>query len=74
MKNDFTCGEIEKCDPINTKPCPFCGSKEIVIDKYEHRAGERFRIFCTECMAMIDPGYAQNKHTVIEMWNKRTDQ
>lgn len=45
MKNDFTCGDIEKCDPEKTKHCPFCGSKEIVIDKYEHRAGERFRVF-----------------------------
>lgn len=51
MKNNFTCGEIEKCDSTKTKPCPFCGSKEIVINKYEHRAGEIFRIFCTECMA-----------------------
>lgn len=74
MKNDFTLGEIIKCKGDEVKSCPFCGSKEIVIGKYEHRSGERFRIFCTECMAMIDPGYAQNKYTVFEMWNKRTAQ
>ena len=72
MKNDFTIGEITKCKEDEVKHCPFCGGKEIVIDKYEHQAGERFRIFCTGCMAMIDPGYAQNKHTVIDMWNKRS--
>ena len=72
MKNDFTIGEITKCKEDEVKHCPFCGGKEIVIDKYQHQAGERFRIFCTGCMAMIDPGYAQNKHTVIEMWNKRS--
>ena len=68
----FTIGEITKYKEDEVKPCPFCGGKEIVIDKYEHQAGERFRIFCTGCMAMIDPGYAQNKHTVIDMWNKRS--
>lgn len=71
MKNNFTIGEITKCKEGETKPCPFCGGKEIVIDKYEHQSGERFRIFCAGCMAMIDPGYAQNKHTVIDIWNKR---
>lgn len=72
MTNDFTLGEITKCG--SAKPCPFCGNKEIIIDKYDHKAGKRFRIFCTNCMAMIDPGYAQEKYTVIEMWNKRVDQ
>lgn len=71
MKNVFTLGEITKCKEDEVKPCPFCGSKEIVIDKYEHEVGARFRIFCTGCMAMIDPGYAQHEHTVMEMWNKR---
>ena len=44
MKNDFTIGEITKCKEDEIKPCPFCGGKEIVIDKYEHQAGERAEI------------------------------
>lgn len=69
--NDFTLGEIVKCGE-EVKPCPFCGGKEIVIDKYEHKCeADRYRIFCTGCMAMIDPGWAQQKQTVIDMWNRR---
>ena len=71
MENDFMYGELKRCKEDEVRPCPFCGSKEIVIDKYEHEAGIRFRIFCTRCMAMIDPGYAQQEHTVMAMWNKR---
>lgn len=69
--NDFTLGEIRKCEDNEVKPCPFCGSKAIIIDKYKYNAGDRYRIFCTRCMAMIDPGYAQQEDTVMEMWNKR---
>ena len=71
--NDFTFGTIVKCKKDEVKPCPFCGNKEIVIDKYKCTAGTRFRIFCTGCMAMIDPGYAQQAYTVKEMWNRREE-
>ena len=53
------------------EPCPFCGETEIIIDEYEHETGTRYRIFCTGCMAMIDPEYAQQPETVRGMWNKR---
>lgn len=58
----------------NTKllPCPFCGEeKNIYLEKYEHAAGERWRIFCAECMAQIDRGYDQIQYGVIEAWNTR---
>lgn len=71
MLNDFTTGELTKCKDDEAKPCPFCGGIEIVIDKYRTVVGKRYRILCTGCMAMIDPGYAQQRYTVIEMWNKR---
>ena len=71
--NDFTLGTIVKCKEDEVKPCPFCGNKEIVIDKYNCKSGTRFRIFCTGCMAMIDPGYAQQADTVKEMWNRREE-
>ena len=53
------------------KPCPFCGSNEIVFMLYEHAAGLRWRVFCCGCTATIDPGYAQEMHTVADLWNKR---
>ena len=71
MQNSFTFGEITKCKDDEIKPCPFCGSKEIVIDKYEQEVGTRFRIICFGCMTMIDPGWAQQACDVIDMWNKR---
>lgn len=58
----------------NAKPCPFCGNDEIVVDKYNHEVGERYRIWCTHCLAMIDPGYAQSVHAVEEKWNRRTQE
>ena len=71
MENDFTYGELKRCKEDEVRPCPFCGSKEIVTDKYKMAAGERFRVICVGCLAMIDPGWAQQACDVINMWNKR---
>lgn len=38
--------------------CPFCGSEDVVYERYLHTAGYRWRVVCTSCMASIDPGYA----------------
>ena len=62
---------LTKCKESEMKPCPFCIGTEIVIEEYEHGVGTRYRIFCTGCLAMIDPGYAQQPETVKAMWNKR---
>lgn len=53
------------------QPCPFCGGKEIVYEKYLSVSGERWRVWCTQCLAGIDPGYAQERHQVQKMWNRR---
>lgn len=71
MENDFMYGELKRCKEGEVKPCLFCGGKEIVIDKYKMAAGERFRVICFGCLAMIDPGWAQQACDVIDMWNKR---
>lgn len=63
------CLELTKADDACS--CPFCGGTEIVLEKYLHPAGVRWMVWCTSCLAGIDPGYAQNKHTVLEMWNRR---
>lgn len=53
------------------KPCPFCGSVEVVFMQYEHAAGPRWRVFCCGCAAGIDPGWAQHPHAVADLWNRR---
>ena len=52
-------------------PCPFCGGTEVVYFRYNHIDGDRFGVVCCDCMANIDPGYAQQKSTVQEKWNHR---
>ena len=52
-------------------PCPFCGNTEIIYEQYERTCGPRWRVVCCGCMAMIDPGYAQNRYQVAALWNKR---
>ena len=53
------------------KPCPFCGGTEIVYERYLHMAGERYRVWCEDCTAGVDPGYARDIGTVQNMWNRR---
>lgn len=54
--------------------CPFCGGTEAVYELYGNGAGERWRCWCTNCLASIDPGWAQDRHTVRDMWNRRPAQ
>ena len=56
------------------EPCPFCDGTEVVYELYGHGAGERWRCWCTNCLASIDPGWAQDRHTVRDMWNRRPTQ
>lgn len=51
--------------------CPFCGSEDVVYERYLHTAGYRWRVVCTSCTASIDPGHAQQRSTVQRMWNTR---
>lgn len=61
-----TAGGFDSLDP-----CPFCGREEVVYELYRRGAGERWRCWCTNCLASIDPGWAQDRHTVRDMWNRR---
>lgn len=66
--------ELWKPEPMSNlslEPCPFCGYDEVVYVKYQHAAGLRWKVRCCTCMAEIDPGYAQERHVVREMWNRR---
>lgn len=70
-------GSIELFEPnfghknMELNPCPFCGSTRIFYERYGSPAGERWRCWCTECLAGIDPGTAQEVGQVREMWNRR---
>lgn len=56
---------------MTLKPCPFCGGTSIFYERYGSPAGERWRCWCAECLAGIDPGTAQEMGHVREMWNRR---
>lgn len=56
---------------LSLDSCPFCGSSDVVYERYLHTAGYRWRVVCTSCMASIDPGHAQQRSTVQRMWNTR---
>jgi Lar family restriction alleviation protein len=58
---------------LSLLPCPFCGSKAVVYERYEHIAGDRWRVCCYDCCATIDPGYAQQRIDVADLWNNRTE-
>ena len=64
---------IEPKPNTELKRCPFCGSTHIFSERYEGPAGERWRCWCSECLAGIDPGTAQAAGQVREMWNRRTE-
>lgn len=53
------------------EPCPFCGSNNVVYERYGCKTGDRWRCWCADCIAGIDPGWAQQKIDVREMWNRR---
>jgi Lar family restriction alleviation protein len=54
------------------KPCPFCGSDYVVIDKCTKiGVGARYRVICQECMATVDNGCAQNAKQAAKAWNRR---
>ena len=65
--------EIKKNKEL--KPCPFCGSNEVVLEWYIHHADQhRVRCLCTNCMAMVDAGWWQNERQPIQAWNTRANE
>ena len=64
-------GFFKASGDLSLESCPFCGSSEVVYEKYLHTAGYRWRVVCTNCMASIDPGCAQQRSVVQRMWNTR---
>ena len=65
---------FEGTGDLTLLPCPFCGSTNVVYERYEHAAGSRWRVFCCGCCATIDPGYTQQRCDVAVLWNHRAEQ
>ncbi len=64
--------DFDGCLGLALKPCPFCKSPNVLYERYAGLAGgERWRCFCANCVAGIDPGWAVDRLTVREMWNRR---
>ncbi len=51
------------------KSCPFCGSKDVEVDKRE----EGYGILCHNCGVWATSGWwwLNNSKDAIELWNKR---
>lgn len=64
---------IEPKPNTELKPCPFCRSTHVIYERYGTLAGERWRCWCAERLAGIDPGTAQEVGQVQEMWNRRAE-
>jgi Lar family restriction alleviation protein len=56
---------------LHLAPCPFCGGTDIIYWEYGALVGPRWKIFCLGCAAGVDPGYAQQKHQITDIWNTR---
>lgn len=49
-------------------PCPFCGSKNIIIKDSENGVDEK--VWCIGCQANI-PRFKGRREDLIEAWNRR---
>lgn len=57
---------------LDLKRCPFCGSNEIFIDKFELIPGVfEFSAVCAECE--VRTAYFTTKKQALNAWNNRFD-
>lgn len=63
---------VKPCGDLLLSPCPFCGGRDVAYEEYATPVGPRWRVVCFDCMAGIDPGWAQARSAVQSMWNRRT--
>ena len=57
------------------KECPFCGNDEsVTIEEYDTPAGDRYRVVCQNCMAVMDKGYCSTAAYAAKAWNRRADE
>ena len=63
---------------MEIKPCPFCGSTEILIERgliddngKKRELIEAFTIYCANCHAMFRRRDKNGYKILIERWNRR---
>ena len=56
-------------DKIELKPCPFCGSKEVYLDKPDTHC---FYVFCANCG--VNGTTANTRERAVKAWNRRAEQ
>ena len=55
------------------KPCPFCGSNNIVIYDKSFNSGPYYDIFCRDCQASVRfADESETEEGAVNMWNTRT--
>ena len=54
-------------------PCPACYSSNVAYVKYQHPAGERWRVQCFDCGETTDPAEPLPRHDIQLLWNKKTN-
>jgi len=55
---------------LNLKPCPFCGSPIVKLDKYHLNRDASYYVVCRECYAYTE-FVDETMEGTIEAWNKR---
>jgi Lar family restriction alleviation protein len=54
------------------KPCPFCGSNNIVIYDKSFNSGPYYDIFCRDCQASVRfADESETEESAVNMWNTR---
>jgi Lar family restriction alleviation protein len=61
---------VKEKTPVN-KPCPFCGTKNVVVDTLNYTSGNpgRFRVQCQDCGGATK--WHDTKDEAWEAWNNR---
>lgn len=61
------------------KPCPFCGSKQIILDCWEGIYGMKYYVLCKKCKISLclSDGFMVRNFTTAEAaekaWNRRSE-
>ena len=65
---------------IKLKPCPFCGSKAEITERYHTDEGYSIHVGCPECFCKITknfwfnfdkPTIQRNIDSMVKKWNER---
>lgn len=71
----FRCGrvagkEAEKVEGEELKPCPFCGSTDIILATVLAWPTSCYELICADCNVVI---HAEDTKSVCALWNRRVE-